>query len=90
MTLDPLKKIEDVAKMTHDMMGRKTRGVFERYPITFSFLILFGVIAVLHGFDALVYKIVFLRDHPLVLFVIGVLILIFTGTLYKKLDKKIH
>lgn len=90
MIPDPVKHVEDIAKETHDFMYHRTRGVFERYPVLFSFLIIFGVVALMHGFEAVIEYIPFFHDHPGRVFTIGLAILIFTGSLYKKLDKSIH
>lgn len=90
MIPDPVKHVEDFAKETNDFMHERTRGVFERYPILFSFLIIFGVVALMHGFDAIIEYVPFFHEHPGCVFIIGLVILIFTGSLYKKLDKGLH
>jgi hypothetical protein len=89
MINDPLYEIERATMKVNKFMGNKTQGVFSKYPITFSFLGLFGVMSVLHGFDAVIFKIPFLNNHPIFVFIIGLVILIFTGSLYKRLQKKI-
>jgi hypothetical protein len=89
MITDPLHEIEQATLRANKIMNSKTRGVFNRYPLTFSFLVLFGVMSVLHGYDAVIFKIPFLNNHPVLVFFIGLLILILTGSLYKRLQKKI-
>jgi hypothetical protein len=89
MINDPLQKIENATKDFNQLMGNKTQSAFNRYPLTFSFLVLFGVMSVLHGFDAVIFKIPFLSNHPIFVFILGLIILIFTGSLYKRLQKKI-
>jgi hypothetical protein len=89
MITDPLHEIEQVTMRLNKIMDGKTQGVFNRYPLTFSFLVLFGVMSVLHGYDAVIFKIPFLNNHPVLVFIIGLLILILTGSLYKRLQKKI-
>jgi hypothetical protein len=89
MINDPLYEIERATMKVNKFMGNKTQSVFSKYPITFSFLGLFGVMSVLHGFDAVIFKIPFLNNHPIFVFTIGLVILIFTGSLYKRLQKKI-
>lgn len=90
MPIDPLHTIEKVAAKTNTFMGGQTRNVFNRYPLLFSCLIVFGVVATLHGFESIIEYIPYLREHPAVVFVIGVSILIFTGSLYKRLDKRVE
>ena len=71
------------------MMGIRAKSVFGKYPMTFSFLVLVAVIFVLHGFDELIKETPFLNTHPSVLLLIGLIILVLTGTLYKRLDKRL-
>lgn len=87
---DPLHQIEQLTKKTNRLMESRTQTVFKKYPVTFSFLVLFGVISVLHGFEDLINKTPFLNNRPFLVFIIGIIILILTGSLYKKLDKKIN
>ncbi|MST04412.1 MAG: hypothetical protein EXS49_02510 [Candidatus Pacebacteria bacterium] len=89
MLRDPLHEIEHATKKANEFMGNKTQGVFGKYPITLSFLVLFGVMSVLHGFDDIIFKIPFFSNHPIFVFILGIVILIFTGSLYKRLQKNI-
>ncbi len=89
MIKDPLHEIENATMRANHFMRDKTRSVFSRYPVIFSFLVLFGVMSVLHGFDEVIFKIPLLQNHPIIVFIIGLFILIFTGTLYKRLQKRI-
>jgi hypothetical protein len=89
MIKDPLREVEQTTMRVNDFMEKKTQGVFSKYPTTFSFLVLFGVMSVLHGFDEIIFKIPLLSNHPIVVFIFGLFILIFTGSLYKRLQKKI-
>jgi fumarate reductase subunit C len=90
MIPDPIKKVEDFAKDTNTYMEKRTRGVLRRYPLLFTFLVVFGVVAVVHGFEAVIAYIPFFNEHPAVVFAIGVVVLTFTGSLYKRLDRKIE
>lgn len=89
MNNDPLHEIEKLTLKVNNLMGKKAQSTFNKYPLTFSFLVLFGVMSVLHGFDDIIFKIQFLNDHPIFIFISGIIILIFTGTLYKRLEKRI-
>ena len=90
MIPDPVKHIEDLAKNANTFTKSKTKGVFERYPILFSSLIIFGVVAVMHGFESIIEYVPFFHEHPGRVFIIGLTVLIFTGSLYKKLNQKFH
>jgi hypothetical protein len=60
-------------------------STFARFPILFSLLTTFGLVATLYGFEKVIDQIVFFNTYPEVLFLIGVATLTLTGTLYKKL-----
>jgi hypothetical protein len=62
---------------------RKT--VAQRFPTTFLFLITFGFTAMVTGIEHSLIKYQILSGHPEVILLIGVGILLVTGTLYKKL-----
>jgi len=87
MEKDPIEKIEALTKEFHDYIERQGRGVFERYPLTFALLATFGVVLVGHGINAFVNSVPFLNNNPLLMFVVGLIILFMTGTLYKRLNK---
>lgn len=91
MHINPLDQIEGLTKRTNDYMATQTRGTLGRYPVLFSLLTAFGVVAILHGFHSFIEHLPFLAERPLLVFFLGVIILIFTGTLYKKLEhRKVH
>lgn len=85
--IDLLKKVEDLTAKLNQVFGEKGKNVFVRYPITFALLIIFGATMVSQGIKDLLSEIHFLKSSPFVMLGIGLLILIITGTLYKKLDK---
>lgn len=87
MIPDPIEKFEKYTRETNDFMSVRTRTIFAQYPLLFSFLILFGSIATLKGFESIIFRIPLFDDYPTLLFIIGVLILLFTGSLYKTLQK---
>ena len=61
------------------------QSVLRRFPILFTLLVTFGVSSVMFRFERILDDVVFLHTHPFVMLFLGVCILIFTGTLYKKL-----
>ncbi len=89
MNTDPLHQIEQITKKTNSYMGKATKNSFNKYPITFSMLVLFGIVSVMHGFESIIEIIPFLNQHPIYVFFIGIIILVLTGTLYKRLNKKL-
>lgn len=60
-------------------------SAFARFPLAFTLLGTFGLVATLYGFEGIIDSTP-LGDEPLSILCIGLLILLVTGTLYKKLD----
>lgn len=85
--MDPLEHIEDITKKTNEYMSAKTNSTLSRYPLLFSFLSVFGIISILYGFESLISRVPFLANHPLLVLFVGIVILIFTGALYKSLER---
>ena len=87
MQKDPIQQVEEVVKEVHDSAKKYTEPVLKRYPLLFAFLIVFSIAAILDGFRLFTEEIPLFREHPTVLIIIGVLALLFTGKLYKSLEK---
>lgn len=85
--LDPLKKVEELTAMANQKFSEKGKSVFDRYPLTFALLVIVGATLMSQGVKELLIKTPLFKDEPFNMFLVGVLILIITGTLYKKLDK---
>jgi hypothetical protein len=86
LTKDPIKQVENIVNKVQEYAGSHTRPVLARYPLLFAFLITFSVASILHGFELFTDSFSLFREHPTILLGIGVLALILTGTLYKKLS----
>jgi hypothetical protein len=84
---DPIRKAENLVRGVHDEAGKYTKPVLKRYPLLFSFLLVFSVAAILDGFRMLAEQIEIFEKHPSLLIIIGIVSLLLTGTLYKSLDK---
>jgi len=87
MSKDPIQQAEKVVREVHDSAGKITQPVLKRYPLLFTFLILFGVSATMNGFKILVEDIPIFNEHPAYMMFTGIIVLLFTGKLYKSLDK---
>ncbi len=86
-THDPFKRAEQVVLDVHEEVGRYTKPALSRYPILFAFLTIFSFAAILHGFERVMDGIPFVYEHPFVLLLGGVVVLLLTGSLYKVLEK---
>lgn len=76
-----IKKEGEVVKA----IEQKRQSVFSRFPLVFTLLSTFGLVATFYGFEHLIDKSRLLSDNPLILLGVGIGTLIFTGALYKKL-----
>lgn len=84
---DPILRAEEIAREMHDSAGRYARPVLRRYPLLFSFLIVFSVAAILHGFEMATEEMIIFKEHPSALILLGAATLFLTGMLYKTLGK---
>ncbi len=79
------KNVKEVEKRVVNRLTSGRDSAFGRFPLLFTMLASFGVVATFYGFERLIDKSEFLSDNPFILLGVGVLTLILTGTLYKKL-----
>lgn len=77
--------IEDAGEFVAKKVQDVSRSTFARFPIVFTMLTTFGLVATLYGFEKVIDRIDFFNAYPEVLMLIGLIILAGTGTLYKKL-----
>ena len=82
------KKERDLEKLTLEVLknaDRYKKSTFKRFPLLFVGLSTFGLVAVLYSFEKVIDQIPFLANNPLLVLLVGISSLAFTGTLYKKL-----
>jgi hypothetical protein len=65
--------------------AEKRESVLHRFPLLFTMLATFGLVSTFYGFERIIDRVDFFSDYPISLLITGLLTLIFTGTLYKKL-----
>ena len=85
--IDILKKVEELTAKVNETFGEKGRLFFVRHPLTLAILVVFGVTMVTEGSRLLLLEIPFLQNNPFTMLLIGLFVLIITGTLYTKLQK---
>ena len=85
--LDLLKRVENVTDEMNKYFYKKGRSIFNRYPVIFALVVIVGATLMSQGIKGLLFEIPFLNNSPLMMFLSGIIVLIITGTLYKKLDK---
>jgi hypothetical protein len=93
MSMDSIDtSLEALGKATRDLEAKVESfsqpmrdSAFKRFPIFFSIFTAFGAASVFIGFEHWVMGIPFFANNPWVILLLGICILMFTGTLYKKL-----
>jgi hypothetical protein len=65
---------------------KREQAVFDRFPLPFTLLSAFGLVATFYGFEHIIDTIPILAENPMILLATGVVVLVTTGTLYKKLQ----
>ena len=63
----------------------KPRSAIQRFPLIFTLLVAFGLVATFDGFEGVMDR-MGLSQNPYLLLAIGIIILTFTGNLYKRLE----
>jgi len=79
------KKVKQAEARVVERILKRRKSAFERFPLLFTLLTTFGLVATLYGFQRLIDKVDFLSDNSFIMLGVGLLTLIITGTLYKKL-----
>lgn len=57
-----------------------------RFPLLFGLTATFGLVSVLYGFEKLIDRVYLFVNHPWILLVFGVGLLMLTGAAYRKLN----
>ena len=58
----------------------------QKFPLGFGLAASFGLVATFYGFEGLISKVDWLADKPWAVLLVGVTVLLVTGTAYKKLN----
>lgn len=85
--MDPIKHLEGLTEKTQVLIERRSTPVLKRYPILFGTLSLFGFVLVVYGFEKVADSIPFINEQPLLILLLGVFLLLLTGTLYKQIGQ---
>lgn len=85
--IDLLKKVEELTSKLNELFNQKGKSVFSRYPLTFILTTVFGFSMVSEGIKGLLEEISYFKGSPSIMLTVGILVLVITGTLYKRLEK---
>jgi peptide subunit release factor RF-3 len=78
--------IGETAVEAEHVVAHYRKTAFQRFPFIFSLLAIFGSVMTVFGVEHILEQTTFFTDHPLSVLVLGVVILAFTGALYKRLS----
>lgn len=79
----PFTDIEE--KIAHVLTDRRDRAAV-KFPLIFGLAASFGLVSTFYGFEGLINKIPMLQNNPWLVLVTGVVVLLATGTAYRKLN----
>lgn len=84
----PSKTVVETAHMVDQVLKIRERraAAFNRWPLLFTLLGAFGLVATFYGFEKVIDQ-TGLSESPWILLAVGISVLVFTGTLYKKLGE---
>lgn len=81
-----LERIEQLRDTMSNKALTLRDSAFARFPFLFIFLSSFGLVATFFGFEKLIESIPLFAEHPSTILITGILTLLLTGSLYKKLS----
>ena len=81
----PVKKVIELEEHVAHRLAEQRNTAVQKFPLLFTLLSAFGVVATFYGFEHLIDQSSFLSENPIILLSVGVGTLMLTGALYKKL-----
>ena len=81
-----IKKLESMGGSVSKRVLGIRDSAFTKYPLIFVLLSSFGLVATFYGFEKVIDNIPFFVENPNMILISGILVLIITGTLFKKLN----
>jgi hypothetical protein len=81
----PFRKKLSLKSRLINRLNKEKQDSFKRFPLIFALLTAFGVVITFNGIHGLIGKVDWLNRNPVITLIVGILILLFTGTIYKKL-----
>lgn len=79
------EQMTDLERRFEEMAQPMRRSVFYRFPILFTLLVTFGFTTTIVGFELVLARWLYVYERPWLVLLLGLSILVATGTLYKKL-----
>jgi hypothetical protein len=83
--IKPTNKVKEAERKIISSFSKSRSSAFARFPLLFTLLGAFGLVATFYGFERLIDQLDVFSRNPIILLATGIATLLFTGTLYKKL-----
>lgn len=81
-----IKKLENMGGGLSKRMVGIRDSAFTKYPLIFVLLSSFGLVATFYGFEKVIDNTPFFVENPNMILATGIVVLVITGTLFKKLS----
>lgn len=78
-------ELKQELKQVEQKLLKQKQNAFKRFPVLFAILVIFGTAITFSGVGRIIAKIPELYNNPIITLLVGLLILLFTGALYKYL-----
>ena len=78
----------NIPESVHQAFRQHRKSAFQKHPFVFSTLGLMGLVATWQGFDDLLEQFAVFDAYPGSLLIIGLVLLLATGRLYREIDSK--
>ncbi len=69
-----------------EKLSEKRDNAAIRFPLVFALFVTFGFVSTLYGFEKMIDKVSLFAEQPWILLIIGVVTLLLTGAIYRKLN----
>ena len=77
--------VDETEKKIERVVAPVRKQVLKRYPVLFLLLVTLGITATISGIERTLFQIGLFQNNPYIVLIIGLGLLVLTGTLYKKL-----
>lgn len=86
MTMASRHRLTESEKRIVARLKSERQRVFDRFPLLFTLLGSFGLVATFYGFERIIDRVDAFSENPVILLATGLSLLILTGSLYKYLQ----
>lgn len=86
MLKSKFNNVTDAEKDLIQKLEDRREKLINHFPLWTALVATFGVVMIFYGFEKLIDRISLLANNPWILLVTGLIVLVATGTAYKKLN----